>query len=279
MNLVTEQVWVLDHHQLFGDTSQPDPWNALDELTKERLPRADGHLFPSVANFVDVAGHRRDIATRFCNKRKGRGFYAIVGKAEKGGQRSEIWTPVASFKNKLRTPIWPISVNAAKDLLSARLNIKDGSRNGYITFSDRLGDEWFEQLAAERAVPTLIDGRWVRLWKPRTKGNVRNEAWDLCVYAMALLRHVQSLPPTDLKRLLPPPPKMVADLAIPIPGGTTTPVASKLAPVPVPKSVGDETAPQKPQTKQTQGQPQGQSRLVQKKSGARMQFPRNRTRR
>lgn len=238
-NLITEQVWVLDHHQFRGNTAEAEPWDALDALLRERLSRADGHQFVATACLVDVAGHRRDVATRWVDKRKARNVMSIVGKAEKNGQRSDIFPQVASYQNKLKRAIFQLSVNAAKDVLSARLNILDPTRNGYIHLSDRVTDEFVEQMGAEKAVPKLMNGKWVRIWTPIMK---RNEGWDLMTYAIAALRFYQQMPVPSLKRLLPPPARMAApDGAEVTPIAGTRPTAS-----PAPSTATAQTAPQNP---------------------------------
>lgn len=247
-NLVTEQLWLIDHQQLWGNTAQEEPWAALEALHKERLPRRDGFQMPITALLLDVAGHRRDVATRWVNKRKGRNAIAIVGKAEPGGQRSDIFPQVASYKNRQKMAVWPLSVNAAKDVLSSRLNITDPTRNGYIAISDRIGDEFIDQMGSEKAVPALKNGRWVRIWTPKAK---RNEGWDLCVYAIAALRFYVQLPGPSLKALLAPPAKLVSE-PVAAPVAPATPATVPVAPEPqksVPQPpVGGASSVPKPQT-------------------------------
>jgi phage terminase large subunit GpA-like protein len=245
LNLANEQAWVLKHKQLWGPTGEHDVWASLAPYLGEPLHRRDGLPFRPCVTLVDVNFNRAN-ATQWVNRNKGRGAFAIVGKAEQNGQRSEMWPPAASFKNALRTPIHNVSSNAAKDFTIARLQVKDPAKHGYIHLSDGLTDEYVDQISSEKLVIRFKGGKSQRLWELRTKGHVRNEGWDLLVYAMIALKAIQSFPAAVQQKMCAPPPK--PDTGAPKPFVPTIPRSEKSL-TPVEASLGDAQGLSSPQTK------------------------------
>jgi phage terminase large subunit GpA-like protein len=82
--------------------------------------------------------------------------------------------------------VFVIGVDTIKDSLRAAFAVKDASLPRHIAFAAELGEDYFEQLCAERRViKRNTRGGAERIWK-RVSG-VRNEALDCLVYATAAL--------------------------------------------------------------------------------------------
>ena len=80
-----------------------------------------------------------------------------------------------------KCPLFPVGVDTIKSLLFARMRIHEEGA-GYIHFSDRLDDEYFRQLTAEKVVTRFHKGFKKRVFE---KIRARNEALDCMVYSYA----------------------------------------------------------------------------------------------
>jgi len=114
---------------------------------------------------------------QYCKKHTGRRVFAIKGVGGEG-------KPAAgrpSKANVAKCPLFPIGVDTVKSLLFARMRITDQGA-GYIHFSDRLDEEYFRQLTAEKVVTRFHKGFKKRVFE---KTRARNEALDCMVYSYA----------------------------------------------------------------------------------------------
>lgn len=177
-----EETWSLDYVVLQGDPSTPELWNALDETLKRKF---DHPLVDSMgvhAACIDTGGHYTQAAYAFCRPRQRRNIWAIKGL---GGQGKPIWPPRASTNNKGKVPLYVVGVDAAKELIYARLKIEEPGP-GYCHFPADRDDEYFRQLVSEEAVTKYSKGFPYNEWQLRP-GHKRNEALDCRVYAIAAL--------------------------------------------------------------------------------------------
>jgi phage terminase large subunit GpA-like protein len=105
--------------------------------------------------------------------------FAIKGSSEPG-------KPIVSrpTKNSMgRVKLFMIGTDTAKETIFARLKIEEFGP-GYVHYYERLDDEFFKQLTAERIVTRYTKGMPKREW---VKIRARNEALDMFVYNMAAL--------------------------------------------------------------------------------------------
>ena len=109
--------------------------------------------------------------------REGRRVFAIKGVGGEG--RALVGRPSKNNVGKVR--LFPVGVDTAKELIYARLKIKEPGP-GYCHFPAHYDDEYFRQLAAEQIVTRFSKGFRKREWK---KIRPRNEALDCRVYALA----------------------------------------------------------------------------------------------
>lgn len=172
-----EEAWIIDHHILAGDTTDPDLWQELaDTLT----------AYPVDLAAVD-AGYNTSLVYDFVRAR--RWARAVKGFAGLGRPLVE------DFKRRLQrlrrrarsgVILEPLGVDQGKSLLYARLKLAKAGP-GYVHFpaGPACDEEYFAQLAAEKLVTKFRGHRPMQEW---IATRARNEALDCLVYALAALR-------------------------------------------------------------------------------------------
>jgi phage terminase large subunit GpA-like protein len=126
---------------------------------------------------IDTGGHRTKAVYDFCKHRFVRRIFAIKGAKD---VNAPFVNRRASRKNSAGIQLFTVGVNAGKDDIYAKLQIKEPGP-GYMHFPNRVppyDDEYFRQLTAEKREART--GRWV-------KYRHRNEAIDCRNYANAAL--------------------------------------------------------------------------------------------
>ncbi|QNT79429.1 phage terminase large subunit family protein [Entomobacter blattae] len=184
-----EERWSIAHVVVDGDPESPALWKEVDEVLKRKWFRADGRPFVVEAACIDSGGHHTQKVYEFCKARLGRKIWAIKGESARNGQRSPVWpSKRPSQKTKGFKP-FIIGVNAAKDVIRARLHIpippEGTSCPGYMHYPADRDLNFFAQLVSERLVRKYVSGRELRIWE-QTPGRA-NEALDLAVYSYAAL--------------------------------------------------------------------------------------------
>lgn len=180
-----EESWSILHHVIPGDPADRAVWLQLDELLSRTWPHARAVPdMPISAVCVDTGGHHTQAAYNFVRDKQARRVWAIKGHNVPGKQ---IWPRKPSHKNKGRVPLYLIGVHAAKEVIFARLKIKEAGP-GFMHFPMDRSTQYFQQLTAEKMVTKWERGRPRRIFVNPTKA--RNEALDLRVYAFAALHGV-----------------------------------------------------------------------------------------
>lgn len=184
-----EEVWVLKHEVLNGDTAKIKVWNDFDELLKQTLTTEDGRRLFVQATGIDSQGHRGEMVHRFCRDRRRRRIYAMKGMGNDARGSRLIWPKTASRTKNSGDRLYVVGVDTAKDDLFGRLTIQpneDGSPTpNAIHFPQHgLSADYFEQLTAEHAIVVMKAGTPVRVWEKKEAG-ARNEALDCFVYGLA----------------------------------------------------------------------------------------------
>ena len=136
-----------------------------------------GVELPVRAACIDTGGHHTSAVYSFVRPREGRRVFAIKGVGGEG--RALVGRPSKNNVGKVR--LFPVGVDTAKELIYARLKIKEPGP-GYCHFPAHYDDEYFRQLTAEQIVTRFSKGFRKREWK---KIRPRNEALDCRVYALA----------------------------------------------------------------------------------------------
>ena len=172
-----DESWVIDHFVLYGDPSTPQLWTSLDSRLFTTYMTNDNRQMPIRASCIDSGGHFTNAVYSYAKKNYGRRVFAIKGVGGEG--KAIVGRP--SKNNIGKCLLFPVGVDSAKDLLFARMRIKDEGA-GYIHFHDDLNEEYFRQLTAEKIVTKFSRGYKKRVFQ---KIRPRNEALDCFVYAMA----------------------------------------------------------------------------------------------
>jgi phage terminase large subunit GpA-like protein len=180
-----EESWSIAHEVIEGEPESPQVWTQVDAFLKRRWRRADGREFEVLAACIDSGGHHTQRVYEFCRARLARRIWAIKGEAAQGGKRSPVWPtkrPTSRTKATFRPVI--VGVNAAKDVIRARLHIPEPGP-GYTHFPADRDINYFAQLVAERSIVKQTAGHQYRVWElPPGRAN---EALDCRVYAYAAL--------------------------------------------------------------------------------------------
>lgn len=172
-----DESYVLSHQTMFGDPSTPQLWADLDVALQRTYETEDGRHLKIRASCIDSGGHFTNSVYAYCKKNQGKGVFAIKGV---GGDGKAI-AGRPSKNNTMKCPLFPIGVDTVKDLVFARLKIKE-TGPGYVHFNDNLDEEYFKQLTAEKAVTRFHKGFKKRVFH---KVRNRNEALDCMVYGIA----------------------------------------------------------------------------------------------
>jgi phage terminase large subunit GpA-like protein len=178
-----EECWRVEHIVLRGNPGSKALWLEHDAILRRRWKTDDGRELLIEAAAVDSGGHFTEHVYRYCSERKRFRVFAIKGQ---GGPGRLIWPKKASRSSKSRVSLWMIGVDTAKELLYGRLKKVTEPGPGYVHFDADTTAEFLEQLTSETVVFRQVQGRKVRLWKPK-KANVRQEALDCLVYAYAAM--------------------------------------------------------------------------------------------
>ncbi len=172
-----DESWVINHEIMYGDPSTPQLWTSLDSKLFTTYLTNDGRQLPIRSTCIDSGGHFTNTVYSYAKKNYARRVFAIKGVGGEG--KAIVGRP--SKNNIGKCLLFPVGVDTAKDLLFARLRIKDEGA-GYIHFHDDLNDEYFRQLTAEKIVTKFSRGYKKRVFQ---KIRPRNEALDCFVYAIA----------------------------------------------------------------------------------------------
>ena len=177
---LNDESWILDKYKIFGDPTGSAVWKDLEEVIKKRRYKHPLRetLFRIEATAIE-SGHETQRVYKFAARMQiqGHNVYAIKGVP---GSGRPIW--LQSKKQIKLTKLFLVGVDDAKATIYGRLATENGQ--GQIHFSTRLEKDYFEELIAEKIIlETDKNGFEVKRWY--LPSGVRNEAFDLMVYAMA----------------------------------------------------------------------------------------------
>lgn len=181
---IGRQSWGIEYHVIPGDPDLPETWEALDAFLARGWTRADGTRLIPLRVCVDTGGHRTMAVYKYAKRHEASGrIYAIKGRP--GANLAMLGKPTVT--NRLAVTLFPVGVDGAKDVLFARLGMKEPGP-GYCHFprdpSTGYDTEYFKGLCSERKKAKTRAGRTVLEWIQTYK---RNEPLDCRVYAMAAL--------------------------------------------------------------------------------------------
>lgn len=186
---VDEEGWLLDHVVLRGDPEKDDLWARLDDQLRRTFADAEGNKYPVYSAMLDSGGHHTQRVYRFCRDKKLRRIYATKGIGGEG-------KPIVMAPSRKRTgrgrravDLYMIGDDGAKTAVYSRLKIADaGPGHLHFPINDRIQEDYFKGLVAERLVEEIRAGVTRKVWKlPSGK---RNEPLDCAKLALAAMMAV-----------------------------------------------------------------------------------------
>lgn len=161
---------VLSHEIVWGQPLEDQTWTELDALLSRHWVHPRGGVIRADAAVID-SGNWADAVYAFTRPRTSRRI--VAGKGVTGFSR-----PYLAWGASRKTRLALIGVDSIKLHLHQRLQTGET-----ITFSDRLGVDYLDQIAAEKLVTKYVRGHPSRQWQ-KISGR-RNEALDTLTYATA----------------------------------------------------------------------------------------------
>lgn len=189
--------WSVDYKVFEGDTGIDVPiddeedadleplssvWDDLAEYLMKPFYDVNGNSF-RVQCFCLDSGYLATVVYKFCKKYERKRWFAVKGSSDPF--RPLLSKPTLSGKNP-KVRLFTIGTNAAKDEVYASLKVVKPGPN-YCHFPDRQPyneDAHMKQLASEKMVTKSRGGKTYRVYE-KVGPNVRNEALDVRVYALA----------------------------------------------------------------------------------------------
>ena len=174
-----EESYSLAYHTLYGDPSTAELWLRLDDVLKTPFAHPITGEMICRSACVDSGGHYTQQVYNYCRTRVGRRIFAIKGIGGEG--RPIVGRPSKSNIGKVN--LFPVGVDTAKEVVMARLRIKEPGE-GYCHFPTGRSEEYYRMLTSEKRVVKYYKGRPRNEW---VKTRTRNEALDCRVYGTAAL--------------------------------------------------------------------------------------------
>ncbi len=185
-------LWILDWHEIQGDTTRPEVWDRLQEYLQTTHTNAYGKEMRIRAAGIDSRGHRSEQVRQFVSRTSlTLPVYAVQGATTRMGRAI---AQSASYPDKNRRGklirggygLWNIGTEYCKDYLYGHL-ASDGEKSEterLIRFPQGLDDAYFNGLLSETYDPEKK--RYVQRTGAKHK---RNEPLDTLVYAWAIGQH------------------------------------------------------------------------------------------
>ena len=176
------QSYVLDYQIFWGETSQNQVWQDLDDYLKRRYSRDTLPSLPIACVAID-SGYQTSSVYNYVKVRRGRRIFAIKGQSQSS-------KPIAgrpTVAGRQRIQLFPAGVDSAKEVIFQWLQV-EAKGPGYIHFPNTCDEEYFKQLTAEKRVIKYIKGNKTIVWVKQYK---RNESLDCFVYALVALNILQ----------------------------------------------------------------------------------------
>jgi phage terminase large subunit GpA-like protein len=178
-----EEAFRVAHFVLRGDPGSSAIWTEHDDLLRKRFRTDDGRELMIEACAIDSGGHHTQRVYEYAAQRKRFRVWAVKGMA---GPGRLAWPKKASRAGKTAAQLFIIGVDTIKDVLYGRLKRVTEPGPGYVHLDATADETAAQQITSETMVYRVVQGRRVRMWKPKTIGS-RNEQLDTFVYAYAAM--------------------------------------------------------------------------------------------
>lgn len=188
-----EESWGIEHRVLHGDIRESQVWDALNAELGRTFPHVSGAEIPLSLCFVD-GGWASEYVHAYLSRLHRVSVPGVSGKvrATKGVGRhgAQIldltWRVISGKLRGHHIGTWE-----AKDAIYQRLRtpLADPAPEGFMHYSRRYEEGFFQQLTAESVTITLEKGQEIR--KYINPHQARNEALDLAVGNLAALKKLR----------------------------------------------------------------------------------------
>ena len=182
-----EESWSVDYRVLWGDPTQGQVWEELDEALDQTYSHANGAELSIMAACLDTGGGEggyTQAAYEYARSRGTSRIYAIKGVGGFGRPIISKPTKVSLARKGRRVNLFPLGVDEIKVIVTRRLALQNPGP-GYCHIPDDRDPEWFAQMCAEKLVTKYRKGHPFREWH---QTRARNEAFDCRGYAYAALK-------------------------------------------------------------------------------------------
>ena len=176
------QSYVLDYQIFWGETSQNQVWQDLDDYLKRRYSRESLPSLPIACVAID-SGYQTNSVYNYVKVRRGRRIFAIKGQSQPG--KSIAGRP--TIAGRQRVQLFPAGVDSAKEYIFQWLQVENEGA-GYIHFPSTCDEEYFKQLTSEKRVIKYVKGNKSIVWVKQYR---RNESLDTFVYSLVALNILQ----------------------------------------------------------------------------------------
>ena len=189
-----EEGWLIDRVKIYGDPSRPEVWKQLDEILQNPYQGTDGRKLNPLVTAIDSGGHHTMEVYQYARERQNLGVVAIKGSSQKNkppiGKGSKVDLNAKGRTLKKGAQVFPVGSDTIKSLLFGRLKHNDVGP-GYLHFYPTVGQDYFQELTAEKQIMRFRNGFPERVWTK--KSSARNEALDELVYAYAALNRLYQI--------------------------------------------------------------------------------------
>ena len=188
------KLFIIDWHQIHGDTTRPKVWDDLETYLNTRLTNSAGVKMRIDAAGIDIRGHRGEQVKQFVSRKTLQiPVFAVQGSTNRMGRA--IATSAAS-QDKTKSgktikngfAIWNVGTEYCKDYIYGTL-ASDGINSiaeRVINFPSGLDNDYFNGLLSEVFDP--LKNRYIQKTGIAHK---RNEPLDTFVYSWAIGHHKQ----------------------------------------------------------------------------------------
>jgi len=170
----------IEYAVIWGDPTQPAPWDDLDTILMKIYRTEDGREMPISMTCIDT-GYLATTCYEWIRKRQSRRIYGTKGVPGEGRPILSAPSKKKTGRNPIPIKLYTIGTDSAKTLVYANLRIYQPGP-GYSHFPSTYSETFFDQLTAEKCVTRYRRGFPHREWD---KVKLRNEALDIRVLNLA----------------------------------------------------------------------------------------------
>lgn len=177
-----DETWGVEYVVIYGDTSQRETWDDLEEFINRTWRTDDGRQLRIAAVGIDT-GYLPDMGYGFYKRTRHPRVYCIKGV---GGEDKPIVSAPQQRKagrSKAKAPLFLMGSDVCKQLVYKRLLVEEPGP-GYQHFPDTYGEDYFRGLTAEKRVERRRKGFTIHEW---IKERARNEQLDVRAMTVCVL--------------------------------------------------------------------------------------------